>query len=227
VSVSRLALLCLLLATSCASARSGYAPEPAGTELRYQVKLAADLASIDVTLCFRGPMFGGLVPGRAEAAKRLRSLSWSSGARGALAIKEGRVPIADTQREGCLRHMLDLSEGGDLSALVMRVNGHLVASPNVWLWRPLSRPLKLAATLTLELPVGVHASLPFVPTSTREGAYSLPDSLFAFDSHAAFGRFEEHVIEEAGVRAHGHDLVSKGRGPAQMSPRLALQDSSP
>jgi hypothetical protein len=202
----------LLLLVSCAARQKTFAgPDGASTTLRYRVELAADLRSMNVELCFRGAMFGGLVPGRAEAVERVRALSWlSGGGEGPVALEAGRIPIASTQDAGCLRYSVSLSEGGSLSALVTRVGENLVASPNVWLWRPALRPLKLTATLALALPPGVDASLPFVRLGTSEqgSEYQLPDSVFAFDSHAAFGHFHEHAIDEAGVHAHAAVLGS-------------------
>lgn len=192
-------LFALSLLGSCAG-RQTRASQPDGTTLRYEVELAPDLGSITVGLCFHGAMFGGLIPGRAEAASRLTWLRWRSTPAGATKLVDGRIPIAPEQHEGCLSYRVELGEGGGLSALVTRAGDHLVASPNVWLWRPALRPLKLTATLALTLPAGIRASLPFVRVSARE--YTLPDSVFAFDSHAAFGGFDEIEIEEAGIHAH-------------------------
>jgi hypothetical protein len=187
---------------ACGALQRPAAPSP-GTTLHYEVALAPDLDSMEVKLCFSGAMFGGLIPGRAEAAERLREFRWLSGAAGSRELEAGRIPIARDQRAGCVRYRVALHEGGGLSALVTRVGEHLVASPNVWLWRPALRPLKLRATLSLSLPDGLNASLPFVPTGGSGHTYELPDSVFAFDSHAAFGRFQEIESERDGVRAHG------------------------
>ncbi len=194
---------CALL-VACGARQRPSAPS-AGTSLRYEVALAPDLGSMTVKLCFTGAMFGALIPGRAEAAERLRELTWLSGAPGSRTLEAGRIPIARDQRAGCLRYRVDLHEGGSLGALVTRVGEHLVASPNVWLWRPARRPLKLNATLSLSLPAGLNASLPFVPNRAHghNDEYELPDSVFAFDSHAAFGRFQEIEGARDGIRAHG------------------------
>jgi hypothetical protein len=197
-------LACSLLSlASCGSRQASVATPPAaGTTLAYEATLQRDLSALDVKLCFRGAMFGGLTAGRAEAMTRLRGLRWLAPEPQALTQVGGRIPIAPAQRAGCLAYTVDLREGGSLSALVTRVGDNLVASPNVWLLRPLLRPLSLSAKLVLNLPEGLRASLPFAPLDLEGKLYALPDSVFAFDSHAAFGPFVEHVVDEAGVRAH-------------------------
>jgi hypothetical protein len=225
--------LCLALWTGCAG-RQTPASEPEGTTLRYRAELAPDLGSMTVELCFRGAMFGGLIPGRPEAAARLTWLRWRSQPAGASAPVAGRIPIGPARREGCLSYGVELSEGGGLSAIVTRVDDQLVASPNAWLWRPALRPLKLSATLTLKLPAGIRASLPFrrasggPPLPARTGTsideYELPDSVFAFDSHAAFGRFDEIEVEAAGVRAHAA-LLGPVRGLDRAAAERWLRDA--
>jgi hypothetical protein len=91
---------------------------------------------------------------------------------------------------------VDLRETGSFDAAVRRVGRDVLASPNVWLWRPERRSTDAVATLALKLPPKHNALLPW---PVRDGRYVLDAEAFRFDSYAAFGRFERIVGREGGV----------------------------
>lgn len=167
--------------------------------LHYAVRVDDELSLLEVELCFRGGIAGGLIPGRSEASHRLRYARWlSPGPVRKLPAPAGRIAVPADVGEGCIGYGVSLQEGGSLSAIVRRSERDLLASPNAWLWRPLRRSPSLRAELTLGLPEGVTASLPWPLVGAR---YQLTAAAFAFDSHAAFGRFRPVEVEAQGVKA--------------------------
>jgi hypothetical protein len=195
----RAALAFVLGLAGCGSARpDGHAPEAlASTQLRYRVRLAASLDGLDVELC--GRLSGEWIAGRGEAAQRLRYARWlGAGAASQLPTSQGVIQLGERARQGCLAYGVSLHDGGSLSAVVTHMGEHLLASPNAWLWRPRWRAAQIRAELTLELPAGMRASLPW---AEQDGRYALDASAFAFDSYAAFGPFQLLRSKRHGVSA--------------------------
>jgi hypothetical protein len=183
-----------------------------------------------------GQLAGALIPGHGEAAERLRYARWvdarvdareldvdarelEADARelgdqpgAALPVRAGAIELAAQPRAGCVAYGVSLEEGG---ALVARVGESLLASPSSWLWRPRRFSPALHAELTLALPDDVRASLPW---EERAGRYRLDAAAFAFDSHAAFGRFRELHAAFGDTHASAAPL-----GPLPRISRTALE----
>ncbi|MDB4976067.1 MAG: hypothetical protein JWN48_4408 [Myxococcaceae bacterium] len=167
------------------------------TSWRYQVRLDEALSRAEVEVCFDGVVPRELRAGRDEAAGRLLYARWlSPGAVRRLPVQAGRIQLASSVRDGCVGYAVSLSEGGSMDAAVRRVGSDLLASPNVWLWRPERRAPELSARVTLLLPEHVEALLPW---PHRGASYQLDAEAFRFDSYAAFGHFQPLAAAEHGV----------------------------
>lgn len=188
----------LAVLTGCAGGRTraGY-QEPLAQRWRYEVTLAEGLDRLDAVVCFEGATPRELRPGKSEGAERLAYARWlGPGPVRRLRVERGRIQL-DAGRSGCVGYGIKLYEGGSLGSAVRRVGRDLLASPNSWLWRPERRTSDASATLTLHLPQGVQALLPW---RRRGSVYLLPSEAFRFDSYAAFGEFTPHETSQRGVR---------------------------
>ncbi|MET0343039.1 MAG: hypothetical protein ABW252_18675 [Polyangiales bacterium] len=187
-----------LLLLGCAQAKRASHRDTPATSWRYEVTLDASLARMDVTVCFDGPAPAELRAGRDEAAIRLLHARWvRPGPARKLRVVRGRIALEGAAADGCVAYAVRLTEGGSLRAAVRRVGRDLLASPSVWLWRPEHRAKGARATMTLRLPEGVSALLPW---PDDRGVRVLEADAFRFESYAAFGHFAPVHAHHAGVR---------------------------
>lgn len=167
------------------------------TAWHYRVHLDPALTRVDAEVCFEGPVPAELRAGKDEAAVRLLYARWQSpGAVRRLPVRDGRIQLDQSARDGCISYGVSLAENASFEAAVRRVGRDLVASPNAWLWRPERRAADVRATLALSLPSEVRALLPWPRAA---GRYTLDAEAFRFDSYAAFGRFTPLESTEQGV----------------------------
>jgi hypothetical protein len=197
-------LACVSQVSACAATSGSSAPQAGNTELamrwRYEARLSSDLTSLDATICFEGPTPRELRAGKDEAASRLRHARWiSPGAIRGLPVRNGRIQLGHSVDNGCVAYRVDLREGGNLGAEVRHLGRSVLASPNIWLWRPEPRAVDGGATLALELSEGQTASLPW-PMAADGKRFALDSDAFEFDSRAAFGRLRQTRGEHRGVR---------------------------
>ena len=142
---------------------------------------------MDVTVCFDGPSASWLRPGKNEAASRLLyARSVSPGPVRRLQLRGSRVQLGAQPPNACIAYGISLRPGGSWQARAWRSSRALIASPSIWLWRPEQRPANVRAELSLELPDGMVACLPW---TEQDGVFQLGADAFRFDSYAAFGPF--------------------------------------
>lgn len=199
--VHAVAALCAagVVLTGCALGTHERERHPAApaTSWHYELQLDAALTRIDARVCFHGVVPRELRAGKDEAAAHLLYARWlGPGAVRRLKVVRGRIQLLEDTRDGCVAYGVDLRETGSLDAAVRRVGRDVLASPNVWLWRPELRSKDAHATIALALPPKLSALLPW---PTRDGLAVLDAEAFRFDSYAAFGRFERIVGREGGV----------------------------
>ncbi len=179
----------------------------------YDLELDRELTRIDVKLCFMGAVPEALQAGQDDAAVHLIDARWlSPGARHRLPVRDGRIELDGSARDACVLYRVRLEPTGDGERMVERVDGDVVASPNVWLWRPVLRAQGARASLRVTMPEGLRAVLPW---QARDGVYALGPEAFRFDSYAAFGtlapvRFSHHGIPiEAAIVGKGLSLSNQ------------------
>lgn len=197
-AVCALCAACVVLAGCALGAheRERHSDTPA-TSWHYTLTLDEALTRLDARVCFHGVVPRELRAGKDEAAAHLSYARWlGPGAVRRLKVVRGRIQLLEDTRDGCVAYGVDLRETGSLDAAVRRIGRDVLASPNVWLWRPELRSKDAHATIALELPAKLGALLPW---PTRNGLTVLDAEAFRFDSYAAFGRFERIVGSEGGV----------------------------
>lgn len=204
----RLAALALLPSLACATGapRGDRHQDAVATKWHYQISLDRALTRLDARVCFEGPTPRELRPGKHEGTERLDGARWlGPGTVHKLPIVRGRIQL-DAQPNGCVGYGIKLREGGSLGSAVRRVGRDLLASPNVWLWRPERRASDAQATLELTLPEGITALLPWpeqdaaAPRVAAQRLRVLDAAAFRFDSYAAFGHFARHTRTHGGVQ---------------------------
>lgn len=185
---------------------------PLASRWHYEIRSDTAQRSLDATLCFWGPMPRALRANVADAEARLRYARWVlPGPARPLRIESGQIWLDDADvaevsaslvqplARRCLAYGVDLSDGGDLSALVQRLDSGMVASPNVWLWHPVEYAQSAQATLQFVAEEGASASLPWQRSNDASAHYQLDPESAHFDAHAAFGRLRRVTGEHLGV----------------------------
>jgi len=106
------------------------------------------------------------------------------------------VDLPHSQANECVRYDLDLPERSRDPTALRRVQGDLLASPDLWLWVPTPRPAGLAVHVRFELPDGVRAALPW---PHAEHDFALPETAFTWKAGGAFTHAEPRVLQVAGA----------------------------
>jgi hypothetical protein len=163
----------------------------------YEIRTDAALRVLTARVCFEGAVPAELRAGKDEAAGQLRKARWlSPGSAHRLPVVDGRIQLDASQRDACMEYEIALADNSSYELMLRRVGDDLLASPNVWLWRPEQRATTSSATLTLKLPAPLTAVLPW---PEQGGVYQLDAQAFRFDSYAAFGELSPLRIEHNGV----------------------------
>jgi hypothetical protein len=202
--VIRCAVLLAVLGLGCATEAprtpSGKEPAVEAQGWEWTLTLSPDLGTVDGRVCFEGVAAGVLSPELPRAAKHLvRATRVVGGVEEA--VQGPSIPLAGLRAGDCVRYVVDVGafarEGGDPEEATFR-GGALMASPDVWLWRPAPWPANAQARLRFALPAGVEASVPF-PVDAR-GRFVVAASTFRFRSQAAFGALRKQSFDVAGAR---------------------------
>lgn len=139
---------------------------------------------------------------------------------------EGRaLPIDDQgvrtrELAGCARLVLDVARMADSlhdKDLAQRVGDDVIATPDLWLWRP--EPFDEQARLLVRLErSSFDAALPW--TDLHEGRFVVGPATFRLKSDAAFGRFPTEDLDVERTRLSVARL-DDGRAPPSLSRWLA------
>jgi hypothetical protein len=164
--------------------------------LRYTVNVPADLARLDVQLCFDGAPPPRLVYGTHSAAPFLRDVRSDAGA---LPLHDGYIELPGLAADGCIAYAIDVAGALDADALMLAYRGDdaLLFGSELLLWRPIHRPPALRAELRFELPRGMQVSTPWVGDAAR---FQLDESAFAFTGHLLLGQFEQRTVPAPGTQ---------------------------
>ena len=217
-AAARLTLGLLLAGAACA---------PQGESLRPSVPAAAAALDVDMDLLpDAAGGFGGVSlrycpsgsPPRRLAPENRRALpfliSATDDAGRALPVDDQGVRTRELR--GCARLVLDVSRLADTLAdkdLAQRVGDDIVATPDLWLWRP--EPFGDEGRLRLRVQRGTFdAALPWPEDET--GSMEVTPATFRLKSDAAFGRFPTEELELLGVQLSVARL-DDGRAPPALS----------
>jgi hypothetical protein len=195
-----LACLCCLLSACVGGAMREHLKGDAQTlpeRWHYQISIDPELTQIDARVCFEGVVPDQLRAGRDAAAVHLRYARWLwPGAVRKLDVVDGRIVLPSGEHTGCVAYGVALEDTPGMEVVMRREGRDLIASPNVWLWRPQRRAQNASASLRLMLPRGVQALLPW---PERDHVYHLNARAFRFDSYAAFGPLRIVRTSQRGV----------------------------
>jgi hypothetical protein len=221
----------VLLASLGVAAGTGCAHAPPPTPTQHLAPIAVDVdvdliadadervSALGLSLCPRArqPWPRRLAPENRRALGALVSATDEEGR----ALDVGTDGVRTLGVSGCVRLVVDvggLADAAQDKDVALRVGDDLVATPDVWLWRP--DPFPADAHLYVRLTPGPFQSV--VPWSEREvasaageGRFIVDARTFALKSDAAFGTFTTRAVEVPGgvleVTALGNDAP-----PAQL-----------
>ena len=195
------AFVVALVGAGCASVAphvpAASAPVAAASLPSWTVQLEpgvdVDRGLVNTRVCFSGAPPARVGPEHRAALAFLVSPPQARTANGdviaaALEVDDAGIVTDGLPPHACVVFSLDLEKAArhidrlDVAQVLHRV---VMASPDVWLWRPWPWPAH-GAVGTLVIEPAVDVALPF---AHRHGAYVVPQSAFTLQSYAAFGRF--------------------------------------
>lgn len=212
----------MVVAAGCATTSAADTPvrEPApapARDLDVDVTLLPDHADAFGGVALRYCPVDGVMPRRLRPENR-RALSFLVAA----TDEEGRALVVDDDgvrtREltRCALLTIDVARLADTlddKDLAQRVGDDVIATPDLWLWRP--EPFQDDARLRVRLErAGFDAAVPWV--DVEDGRYLVGARAFALKSDAAFGRFATEEIDAGGARL-ALARLDDGRAPAALS----------
>jgi hypothetical protein len=243
-----LATMGLVLLGCSRPAATPTAPEASAAQRawHYTATVADDRSTIDVKLCFEGPPGTRLVTSNNRAADYIEK------------VRHGTRRIPKTGRsfslEGvdagdCIDYAIDLggmSKAEGFSRHVRAEGESILLRQSMWLWHPRGLPEDVGVTMTLNLPEGMEASVPWVvmpgeDRTARTCRYRLDSTVFWWIGYNAFGdlgvqRFEAGGTDveiatldvpmratEAGLKAWATDAVMASAQLYGTYPREHLQ----
>ena len=177
--------------------------KPALRALRYTFSLDAAFTRLSSRLCFEGGAPSRLVYGTEAAVAFVRDAQLVSEASRSrvrpLRVEHGYIELGELAADSCIGYDVDLRAALEHDALLLAYpSDHaLVASAELFLWRPVHRASSLQASVRFVLPPDMRVNAPW---PEHEGTYALDESAFACRGHVVFGRFAQQAIEVPGTR---------------------------
>lgn len=171
----------------------------------YTAAVSDDLQRIDVQVCFSGPPGGRLVATNPRAADYVGHVRHGDGER--IAMTSRSFSLEDVSGGDCVDYAVDLAamtHAEGFSRHVQSEGDSLLLRQSMWLWHPDDVPRDVPVTMTLRLPEGVEASVPWVlqpgeDRSARTTRYRLDSTAFAWVGYNAFGNLGLQRFEAAGT----------------------------
>lgn len=207
---------------ACATQSQGLEPSAPADDRLIDVDMdllpdaAGGFGGVSLRYCPQGSPPRRLAPENRRALPFLVSATDDAGH--ALPVDDQGVRTRELR--GCARLVIDVARLADTLAdkdLAQRVGDDVVATPDLWLWRP--EPFVDEERLRLRVERGgFDAALPWV--ADRQGQMEVTPATFRLKSDAAFGRFPTDELELMGVRLTVARL-DDGRAPPALSRWLA------
>jgi hypothetical protein len=199
---------------------------------RWHVRLlpgdAVDRGVVATHLCFSGPPPSRVGPEHRPALAFLLGSPQALTPAGvvlepALEVDDRGIVTESLPPGACVRFDVDVETAAlaiDRRDVAVQVGRVIVASPDVWLWRPLPWPADVDAGV-LEIEPDRAAALPFERDST--GAYVVRASTFSLQSYGAFGALgPRERRHRRGVELDVVSLTSAGPSVAQLGAWLEV-----
>ncbi len=206
-----------MLLTACGGAGRGDVwGEHGASAWSYEVRVAEGLDRAEVRTCFGQEPHGWLAPAEPEGLSLLRAATGvgRGGTRSVRATERG-IALDGLARGDCVVTQVELGAVARGWEGMLRGAGVGVASPLVLLWAPRPRREDLQIDLTLNLPSGVVASVPW--ERRGPGRYRLDASALRWRGFVAFGRFPVESLAVAGgtlevARLGGEEMTASPEG---------------
>jgi hypothetical protein len=170
--------------------------------LHYTFSIDTALTRLSAQLCFEGTAPPRLVHGTAAAVAFVRTPRQVSEAGQArlrpLTLARGHIELDGLAADSCIAYDVDIGAALEHDSLLLAYPGEraLLASAELFLWRPVHRPAGLTASVRFVLPDGVSVSTPW---PERGGAYALDESAFACRGQLVFGHFARESVAVPGT----------------------------
>ena len=191
--------LFVLALCGCAAVQRS-APERAdgpGGSAHYHIRVDESLTTLWAQVCFAGEPPSALLPLAGDASGALVQVYDSQGEAVPLPPDRDRIPLDRFGPGDCLHYEVDLMAADRASRMVLRRRGDLLITQALWIWAPSQRPDTAVFSVQFELPLGMHASVPWA----REGAnYILDESAFRTAGNTVFTFQEPIRFDRSGVQ---------------------------
>jgi len=170
----------------------------------YVASIGANAADITVRLCFAGEPAAALRPVVPEALEHVAEIT-IEGRDARLTAEDGVVSLAGMKPDECVRWRVDFDAIADAerSRDARRAGDSVLVRQSMWLLWPSDAPADAAPTITLSLPTGVDASVPWRPISAHGGSsmtYALDFTASRWLGYNAFGKIEAQRFEYRGAK---------------------------
>jgi hypothetical protein len=167
----------------------------------YTASLGANAADIAVRLCFAGEPAAALRPVVPEALEHVAEIA-IEGRDGVIRASDGVVPLVDMRPNECVRWRVDLDAIAETERNrdATRLGDSVLVRQSMWLLWPSDAPKDAAPIITLELPDGVDASVPWRPLPNQERTYVLEPTAARWLGYNAFGRVHAQQFDYRGAR---------------------------
>lgn len=170
----------------------------------YTATVSSDRSKIDVQVCFEGPPGDRLVSSNSRAADYIEHVRVGN----RRIAKTGRsFSLTEVNAGDCLDYAVDLvgmTRAEGFSRHVRSEGDSVLLRQSMWLWYPRGLPEDIGITMTLNLPEGVEASVPWIAMpgedrSARTCRYQLDSTIFRWIGYNAFGELGLQRFETGGT----------------------------
>jgi hypothetical protein len=149
---------------------------------------------LEEKICWKGTRISVVMP---EARSGLRFAESAVDVDGRpLAVTERGAPLREPTTSGCATVTVDAAKAAmeldDNDALALS-EGAMFGTPDVWLWRPEPWPTGVVGKLSLTLPEGISASMPW--PKDDDGRFLIDATTWKMMCKCAFGRLSPRTLE--------------------------------
>ena len=169
--------------------------------LSYTVRVAPDLAWLDVSACFAGSVPRALTGYHRRAGEFLREVQLHKDGRTQSLRPAGRqIPLIGVSPGDCISYRVSTMDTRSRWRGSLTQGADRLTDPALWLWLPAPRGER-TIEVGFELPDGIAVSAPWtlVDGLAQRPLYRLPDRPADWDARVAFGPMDTFAIEVSGA----------------------------
>jgi len=162
----------------------------------YTVRVAPDLASIHVRLCFRDFVPRRLWLADASPLTFVKLLGSTGMTLSVDPTQDGTLVASGVAGDACFEYAVDVAPLVE-AGVCDRCGADVITRPGSWLFRAGFLPRDLEATVRFELPPGIAVAAPW-PHLGAPDTYRIDPATWPFIGHVAFGHFTVDRFVAAG-----------------------------